>query len=202
MADAPDKVRRLVLASFSRKGLQVVEGTHVKAIEDGMIHLSDGRRMDYDIAFAAIGIRPLLFLRRPASPPARMGITVNPFFKVWPIRISLGVGIVSAWRDRGWPGRGLCGERKPDPLPQPMATLEGGRMVPSSHRKIPADLQHGGWKGNLLEEELGVGKPAAFLLKDYIDRKFMRKFQVSGELNERFDGSTPLTFKPDNRLAF
>ncbi len=27
----------------------------------------------------------------------------------------------------------------------------------------------------------------AFLLKDYIDRKFMRKFQVSGELDERFD---------------
>jgi hypothetical protein len=26
-----------------------------------------------------------------------------------------------------------------------------------------------------------------FLLKDYIDRKFMRKFQVSGELDERFD---------------
>jgi len=27
----------------------------------------------------------------------------------------------------------------------------------------------------------------AFLLKDYIDRKFMRKFQVSGELDERLD---------------
>ena len=27
----------------------------------------------------------------------------------------------------------------------------------------------------------------AFLLKDYIDRKFMRKFQLSGELDERFD---------------
>ena len=27
----------------------------------------------------------------------------------------------------------------------------------------------------------------AFLLKDYIDRKFMKKFQVAGELNEEKD---------------
>jgi len=26
-----------------------------------------------------------------------------------------------------------------------------------------------------------------FLFKNYIDRRFMRKFQVSGELNKRFD---------------
>jgi hypothetical protein len=35
------------------------------------------------------------------------------------------------------------------------------------------------WKKNFLWE----GR-LAFLLKDYIDRKFMRKFQVAGELNE------------------
>jgi hypothetical protein len=33
-----------------------------------------------------------------------------------------------------------------------------------------------GWEGRL-----------AFLFKDYINRRFMKKIQVSGELHERFD---------------
>jgi hypothetical protein len=36
------------------------------------------------------------------------------------------------------------------------------------------------WKKNFVYE----GR-LAFLLKDYIDRKFMRKFQVAGEADER-----------------
>ena len=35
------------------------------------------------------------------------------------------------------------------------------------------------WKKNWVRD----GRPA-FLLKDYIDRSFMKKFQVSGERNE------------------
>jgi hypothetical protein len=35
------------------------------------------------------------------------------------------------------------------------------------------------------KKELGTGRPA-FLLHGYIDRRFMRKLEVTGELNKRF----------------
>jgi hypothetical protein len=40
------------------------------------------------------------------------------------------------------------------------------------------------WKKNWVWESR-----LALLLKDYIDRKFMRKFQVSGELDERSESA-------------
>jgi len=45
----------------------------------------------------------------------------------------------------------------------------------------------GDGRGILWKKNRGSEGRLAFLCKNYIDRRFMRKFQVSGELNERFD---------------
>ena len=67
-----------------------------------------------------------------------------------------------------------------------LAALEGGRMevfAPQPEFLLIFNMGNGKgifWKKNWIWE----GR-FAFLLKDYIDRKFMRAFQVSGELNEQ-----------------
>ena len=65
------------------------------------------------------------------------------------------------------------------------AALEGREMkafMPQKDYMLIFNMGNGRgilWKKNFLWE----GR-LAFLLKDYIDRKFMRKFQVAGELDE------------------
>jgi NADH dehydrogenase FAD-containing subunit len=69
-----------------------------------------------------------------------------------------------------------------------LSALEGGKMMTFKPQKYfllifnMGDGQGIFWKKNWVWE----GR-LAFLLKDYIDRRFMRNFQVSGELDERFD---------------
>jgi NADH dehydrogenase FAD-containing subunit len=66
-----------------------------------------------------------------------------------------------------------------------LAALEGTEMqtfVPQKDYMLIFNMGNGRgilWKKNFVWE----GR-LAFLLKDYIDRKFMRKFQVSGEREE------------------
>jgi hypothetical protein len=66
-----------------------------------------------------------------------------------------------------------------------MASLTGGEMRTFSPQEQYLLIFNMGddrgifWRGNLAWEGRLV-----FKLKDYIDRKFMRKFQVSGELDE------------------
>ncbi len=70
-----------------------------------------------------------------------------------------------------------------------LALLEGGEMLafePQTHFLLVFSMGEGSgifWKKNWAWKSR-----LAFLLKDYIDRKFMKTFQVSGELDERFDG--------------
>jgi NADH dehydrogenase FAD-containing subunit len=66
-----------------------------------------------------------------------------------------------------------------------LAALEGREMktfMPQKDYMLIFNMGNGRgilWKKNFVWE----GR-LPFLLKDYIDRKFMRKFQVAGELNE------------------
>jgi hypothetical protein len=66
-----------------------------------------------------------------------------------------------------------------------MASLTGGEMRTFSPQEQYLLIFNMGddrgifWRGNMVWEGRLI-----FRLKDYIDRKFMRKFQVSGELAE------------------
>jgi hypothetical protein len=68
--------------------------------------------------------------------------------------------------------------------------LEGGKMMPFEPQKhFLLIFNMGDGQGILWKKHWAWESRLAFLLKDYIDRKFMRKFQVSGELGERFDST-------------
>jgi NADH dehydrogenase FAD-containing subunit len=66
-----------------------------------------------------------------------------------------------------------------------LASLEGGELMtfrPQKNYLLIFNLGDG--KGVLWKNRFVWDGRLAFILKDYIDRKFMKKFQVSGELLE------------------
>jgi NADH dehydrogenase FAD-containing subunit len=187
MGDAPDKVRQYVVESFTRRGLHVVEGTHVKGIEDKMIHLSDGRKVAFDIALIAIGIRPSSLFRDSGLPAAADGgLLVNSHLQSVSHPDIFGGGDCISLEGHSLARVGVYAVRENPILHHNLlAWLGGERMLafePQSHFLLIFNMGDGSgifWKKNWVWKSR-----LAFLLKDHIDRKFMRKFQVSGELEE------------------
>ncbi len=190
MGDAPDKVRHLVLESFARRGLQVVEGTHVRAIENGIIRLRDDRKVDYDIALAAIGIRPSSLFEESGLPTGPDGgLLVNSHLQSVAAPDVFGGGDCISLEGMSLAKVGVYAVREnPILYGNLLAALEGGSLLTFKPQKDFLLIFNMGdgrgiyWKRNWVWD----GR-LAFRLKDYLDRKFMRTFQVSGELNEKFD---------------
>jgi NADH dehydrogenase FAD-containing subunit len=191
MGDAPDKVRYLVLKSFAPRGLQIVEGTHVKSIDNRMISLSDGRKVAYDIALAAIGIRPSSLFQDSGLPTAvDGGLLVNPYLHSVAYPEIFGGGDCISLEGHTLAKVGVYAVRQnPILYHNLLAALEGGEMLAFKPQKdFLLIFNMGDGKGIFWKRNWVWESRLAFLLKDYIDRKFMRKFQVSGELNETVDG--------------
>lgn len=190
MTDAPDKVRDLAMESLTRRGIQIIEGSRVKAVEKRAILLGDGKQVDFDFAFIAIGIRPSSLFRDsgiPAGPDG--GLLVNPHLQSVAHPEIFGGGDCISLAGNPLAKVGVYAVRQNPVLCRNLqAALDGGKMetfMPQSHFLLIFNMGNGKgifWKKNWVWE----GR-LAFLLKDYIDRKFMRTFQVSGELNERSD---------------
>jgi NADH dehydrogenase FAD-containing subunit len=188
LGDAPDKVRRLAVESLTRRGVEIIEGSHVKAIEQGQVTLGDGKRLDMDLAFIAIGIQPSSLFRASGIPVgADGGLLVNPYLQSVAHPDLFGGGDCISLEDRPLAKVGVYAVREnPVLCHNLLAALEGGRMEAFTPQKAFLLIFNMGnrkgifWKKNWIWE----GR-LALLLKDYIDKKFMRTFQVSGELDEQ-----------------
>ena len=190
LGDAPDKVHHLALESLTRRGLQVIEGIYVKAIENGTISLSDGRGFAFDITFVAIGIRPSSVFRDSGLPTgADGGLLVNSCLQSVGYPNIFGGGDCISLEGHSLAKVGVYAVREnPILYHNLLALLEGGKMMtfePQKHFLLIFNMGDG--RGIFWKKDWAWEGWLAFLLKDYIDKKFMRKFQVSGELDERFD---------------
>ena len=188
LGDAPDKVRRLAMESLTGRGVKIIEGSHVKAIEKGQVTLGDGKRFDMDLAFIAIGIQPSSLFRDsgiPVGPDG--GLLVNSYLQSVAHPDIFGGGDCISLEGRPLAKVGVYAIREnPVLYHNLLAALERGRMevfTPQQEFLLIFNMGNGKgifWKKNWIWE----GR-LAFLLKDYIDRKFMRTFQISGELDEQ-----------------
>ena len=191
VGDAPDKVHYLVEKSLTRKGLRVFEGVHVKAIEERMISLSDGRKVVFDILFVAIGIRPSSLFQDSGLPTATDGgLLVNQYLQSGAYPDIFGGGDCIHLEGHSLAKVGVYAVRENPILYHNLqAALENEKMLafePQKHFLLIFNMGDGSgifWKKNWAWKSR-----LAFFMKDYIDRRFMRTFQVSGELEEKFDG--------------
>ena len=183
----PEKVRTLALRSLSRRGIEVLEGTRVKEIRKELVILSEGRSLPFDFAFLALGIRPSSIFHESGLPTGEDGgLRVNSHLQSVAYPELFGGGDCISLSGHPLAKVGVHAVRQ-NPLlfRNLVAALEGGEM----QTFIPQEdylqiLNMGDGRGILWKKSFVWEGRLAFLLKDYIDRRFMRNFQVSGELEE------------------
>jgi NADH dehydrogenase FAD-containing subunit len=180
----PDRVRRLVMKSFLQRGITIVEGKHVSAIEKNGVVFDDGTSLNADIVFVAMGVRPSSLFRESGLPVGQDGgLLVNRHLQSVQYPEIYGGGDCISLENNPLAKVGVYAVRENLILYKNLtAWLEGGGLMtftPQQHYMLIFNLGNG--KGILWRKNIVLNGRLAFLLKDYIDKKFMRTFQVSGE---------------------
>ena len=82
MGDFPGKVRTLALKSLTGRGVEVIEGTHLKEVQTNLALLKDGRMLPFDMIFLALGVRPSTLFHNSGLPTGPDGgLLVNNFLQ-------------------------------------------------------------------------------------------------------------------------
>jgi NADH dehydrogenase FAD-containing subunit len=183
----PDKVRNLALASFQRRGIRVLEGVHLKEIQDGRALLSDGGELPFDFLFLALGVRPPGLFQDSGLPTGPDGgLLVNEFLQSVAHPEMFGGGDCIAFQPQPLDKVGVYAVRQNPVLRDNLlAALEGRPFrpfQPGGAYLLIFNLGDG--RGIFWKKSLVFDGRLAFFLKDFIDRRFMRQFQISGELDE------------------
>lgn len=187
MSAFPDKVRNLALASFQRRGIRVLEGAHLKEIHEGKALLSNGGELAGDFLFLALGVRPPGLFQDSGLPTGPDGgLLVNEFLQSVAYPEMFGGGDCISFQPQPLDKVGVYAVRQNLVLRDNLlAALEGRPLRPFQPQKAYLLIFNLGdgrgifWKNNFIFD----GR-LAFFLKDFIDRRFMRQFQISGELDE------------------
>jgi NADH dehydrogenase FAD-containing subunit len=184
----PEKVRYLAIRSLESRHIEVVEGKHVRGIEGNSAHLEGEESVSFDMAFLALGVRPPSLLEESGFPTGSDGgLLVNDFLQSVAFPEVFGGGDCICLQSRPLDKVGVYAVRQnPVLYNNLMAALEDGTMQPF----IPGDaylliFNLGDGKGIYVKNDWVWGGRLAFHLKDFIDRRFMRKFQISGERHAR-----------------
>ncbi|UCG13632.1 MAG: FAD-dependent oxidoreductase [Deltaproteobacteria bacterium] len=190
LAGFPEKARHLALRSLAARGIEVVEGVHASRFDRGCVLLEDGREYLYDLALLAWGIRPSELFRQSGLPIGEDGgLLVNEHLQSVSYPEVFGGGDCISFESHPLDKVGVHAVRQnPILYHNLLAILEGEklqRFSPNDTYLLLFNLGDGRaiyWR----KDRVWAGR-IAFIFKNYLDKKFMRTFQVSGELEE--DGS-------------
>jgi len=178
-------VRQRALDSLGGRNVQVMEGVRLAAVKDGAVELSDGAILESDIIFMAIGVKPSLLFEDSGLPTGRDGgMLVNQYLQCVSHPEIFGGGDCISFEPQPLAKVGVYAVRQnPILLHNLLSTLNGHELQPFVPQKsILLALNMGDGTAIVHWHAMVWGGRLGFALKDYIDRKFMRLFQVSGEL--------------------
>jgi NADH dehydrogenase FAD-containing subunit len=182
MADLPPKVRALALGSLHKRDIAIAEHTPVAAVHARGVELEEGRRHDADIIFVAVGVRPSpLFRESGLTVGPDGGLMVNRYLQSVDAPCIFGGGDCIFFREDPLDKVGVYAVRQnPVLLHNLKASLGGGTLREfepgSSDYLLIFNLGEGA--GIFRKRYITFNGRPAFWIKDYIDRKFMKKFQA------------------------
>jgi NADH dehydrogenase FAD-containing subunit len=180
MPGHPQGVRAKALASLTSRGVNVLENSHVRGIAPDKIRLASGQAHAVDIVFVAVGVKPSPVFQASGLPTGPDGgLLVNRYLQNTAHPNMFGGGDCIYFQDQPLDKVGVYAVRQnPVLLHNLMAALDekplkafepGGDYLLVFNLGDGTGIVHKKWL-------LFNGRPA-FRIKDYIDRKFMRKFQ-------------------------
>jgi NADH dehydrogenase FAD-containing subunit len=180
MAKFPAKIRKKVLHSLTKREVHILEGSRVKEVQTGHLELESGEKFSTDLIFLALGVRPSdIFIKSglPTGPDG--GLLVNKYLQSPKYPEIFGGGDCIYFQDQPLNKVGVYAVRENLVLCHNLlATLEGKPLQafdPGGGYLLIFNLGEG--EGVLHKGWLTFDGKLAFLVKDYIDRKFMKKFQ-------------------------
>ncbi len=182
------RARRFAVDSLAAKGIRVIEATRVRFFESKCARLTDHRTIPCDFAFVAVGVKPSTLFRDSGLPVGTDGgLSVNKYLQGIAGPELFGGGDCIAIEGHEPARVGVYAVRQGAVLRHNLGVaLDGGEMKPfvaqSSYMLI---LNMGDGKGILWKKDFAWNGRSSFLLKDFIDRRFMKRFQLSGELSDR-----------------
>jgi len=181
MSRFPDNVRLKVERSLTRRGIEINTGGYVQSIQSQMVTLASGETRTLDFIFLAVGVKPNpIFSNSGLVTGPDGGLLVNEFLQSVDYPEMFGGGDCIYFEKQPLDKVGVYAVRQnPVLYANLMAALEGTPLQPfdpgGAYLLI---LNMGGGIGVLRKRWLLLDGKPAFLIKDYIDRKFMKKFQA------------------------
>ncbi|MFW6189431.1 MAG: NAD(P)/FAD-dependent oxidoreductase [Planctomycetota bacterium] len=183
----PDRMRELALRSFRERDVRVLEGRRVEDLGNGRARTAAGETVEYDTAIVATGVRPSSLYADSGLPTGeRGGLLVDEHLRCVEYPEIFGGGDCISLQGHDLERVGVYAVRQnPILYHNLIAALERGelrRFEPGGDYLIALNMGDG--TGVAAKWGLAFDGRTAFWLKDYIDRRFMRRFQVSGERDE------------------
>ncbi|MFZ0727380.1 MAG: FAD-dependent oxidoreductase [Desulfobacterales bacterium] len=175
------RIRAKAHASLISRGIDVREQSDVKEISTGRIRLASGQEQAADVIFIAVGVKPSPVFQASGLPTGPDGgLLVNRYLQSTAHSNMFGGGDCICFEERALDKVGVYAVRQnPVLLHNLMAALEGRPLQPfdpGGDYLLIFNLGDG--TGIFRKKWLLFGGRPAFLVKDYIDRKFMREFQA------------------------
>jgi len=177
------RARKLAVRSLGRRAIEVIEGARVKDIRQGSLYLEEDRTLRYDLCFVATGVQPPpLFRESNLDVGPDGGLLVNEYLQSTSYPEVFGGGDCISFQPRPLEKVGVFAVREnPILYHNLMAAMEEKRLKtfdPGGGYLLIFNTGDG--KGILCKGPLVVSGKAVFLLKNFIDLKFMDKFKKAG----------------------
>jgi NADH dehydrogenase FAD-containing subunit len=181
MARFPEPVRGRVERDLKRRRVRIVSNDYVEAIKSGHIQMRSGQTHAVDFVFLAVGVVPSTIFeasRLPTGPDG--GLRVNRFLQSTAYPNLFGGGDCIYFEDHPLDKVGVYAVRQNPVLYHNLkAALEGTELQPfDPGGDYLLIFNLGDRTGVLHKRWLTFGGRPAFIVKDFIDRRFMKAFQA------------------------
>ena len=181
MSGFPDNVRTRVERSLLRRGIAINTDGYAQSVQSGMITLESGETRPVDLIFLAVGVQPnAIFKDSGLSTGPDGGLRVNEFLQSVDYPEMFGGGDCIYFEKQPLDKVGVYAVRQnPVLYANLMAALGDSPLQPfDPGGDYLLIFNMGGGVGVLRKRWLLLNGKLAFIIKDFIDRKFMREFQA------------------------
>ena len=185
LAEFKSSVRKHALKSLTSRQVRIIEGARVAAVKERKTELSNGDVLENDYVFMAVGVKPSsLFIDSDLPVGEDGGMLVNKFLQSVAYPELFGGGDCISFKPQPLAKVGVYAVRQnPILLHNLLSVLNGGvlqEFIPQGTFLLALNMGDG--TAVVRWHSLIWSGPLGFTLKNYIDRKFMENFQVSGEV--------------------
>ena len=180
MAPFPAGVRKKAIHSLTSRRIGILEQGFVKEVRSNEITMQSGQRYDVDLIILALGIKPSGIFQDSGLPTGPDGgLSVNRYLQSHQYPEIFGGGDCIYFQDKPLEKVGVYAVREnPVLYHNLMASLEGKDLQPfDPGGDYLLIFNMGDGTGILYKKWLTLDGRLAFIIKDYIDRRFMGKYQ-------------------------